>query len=255
MKPDYQQDNIKLFNADCLDIMKGYPDDHFDLILSDPPYGTTACKWDSIIPIDEMWINLKRLIKPGGAIILLSAQPFTSFLIQSNLDGFKYETIYEKTNPKGFLSSKLRPLTAHENILLFGDAKTYNPEMWKIPDYLITKRKHATSKRNGEVYGDGESKRWIDSGVRHPTSVIGFSNHSSSKNIHPTQKPLLLMEYLIKTYSNESDLVLDFCFGSGTTGLAAHKLKRKFVGIELDTEYYESAKKRIYNETRQLDLL
>jgi site-specific DNA-methyltransferase (adenine-specific) len=226
--------------------MKEIKSGSVDMILTDPPYGTTACKWDSIIPLEPMWEQLNRVIKPNGAIVITSAQPFTSVLVMSNLKGFNCEWIYEKTNAKGFLNAKRKPLTSHESVLVFGKAKTYNPQKWTIPEYLRTKRKHATSKTSGEVYGNTKLKRKEDDGSRYPTSVIGFSNRvGRSENYHPTQKPVALMEYLIKTYTNEGDTVLDFTMGSGTTGVAAKNLQRNFIGIELDDKYFEIAKERI----------
>ena len=237
---------IRLINGDCLEEMKSIPDGSIDMILADVPYGTTRCAWDSIIDLELMWEQLKRIIKTNGAIVLTSGQPFTSTLITSNQKSFKYEMIYEKTNAKGFLSAKYRPLTAHENILVFGKAKTYNPQKWIMPEHLRTKRKSATMKKTGEVYGNGEITRWDDDGSRHPTSVVGFSNRTGrSGNYHPTQKPVALMEYLIKTYTNEGETVLDFAAGSFTTGVACKNLNRSFVGIELDQGYYDIGCKRM----------
>ena len=243
---------INLMKGDCLTRMPTIPDSSVNLILVDPPYGTTACKWDSVIPLEPMWAQLKRIITPNGAIVMTAAQPFTTELIASNMAMFKYEMIYEKTNAKGFLSAKYRPLTAHENILIFGKAKTYNPQKWVMPAHLRTKRKRATRKKTGEAYGNGEITRWDDDGSRHPTSVIGFSNRvGRNENYHPTQKPIALMEYLIKTYSNEGETILDFAMGSGTTGVAATTLNRKFIGIELDKDYFHIAKSRI--QTAQMN--
>ena len=235
-----------LFHGDCLLELQKIPDRSIDLILTEPPYGTTACKWDSIIPLEPMWEQLKRVIKPNGAIVMTASQPFTTALIHSNIGNFKYETIYEKTNPKGFLLAKKRPLTSHENVLVFGKATTYNPQKWTIPEYLRTKRKSQSTKKVGEVYGGGSIKRKEDDGTINPTSVISFSNRvGRDGNFHPTQKPLELMEYLIKTYSNEGEMVLDFTMGSGTTGVAAKNLNRNFIGIELNDNYFEIAKYRI----------
>ena len=236
-----------LMHGDCLERMKEIQSGSVDMILTDPPYGTTRCKWDSIIPLEPMWDQLKRIIKPNGAIVMTASQPFTTALIYSNMKMFKYEWIYEKTNPKGFLSARNRPLTAHENVCVFSNgAPVYYPQKWKIPEHLRTKRKHATSKTSGEVYGAREIKRWDDDGSRFPTSVIGFSNRvGRSENYHPTQKPVSLMEYLIKTYTNENETVLDFTAGSFTTGVACKNTNRKFIGIELDDHYFEIGKNRI----------
>ena len=236
-----------LMQGDCLERMKEIPRGSVDAIICDPPYGATACKWDSIIPLEPMWEQLKRVIKPNGAIVMTASQPFTTALISSNMKMFKYEWIYEKTNPKGFLSARNRPLTAHENVCVFSNgAHVYYPQKWKIPEHLRTKRKHATSKTSGEVYGAREIKRWDDDGSRFPTSVIGFSNRvGRSENYHPTQKPVALMEYLIKTYTNEGETVMDFTCGSGTTGVACANTGRKFIGIELDLNYFNIALDRI----------
>lgn len=237
----------KILCGDAIKMMATLPDQSVDMIMTDPPYGSTACAWDEIIPIDPMWKELKRIVKENAAIILTATQPFASLLITSNLKAFKYEWIYEKTNPKGFLSASRRPLTAHENVLVFSyGAEAYSPQKWRIPEHLRTKRKHATSKTSGEVYGDRDLVRWDDDGSRYPTSVIGFSNRvGRDGNYHPTQKPVALMEYLIETYSNEGDTVLDFACGSGTTGVACRRTGRNFIGIEKAEKYAAIAEKRI----------
>ena len=237
----------QLMHGDCLELMKEIPSGSVDMILCDLPYGTTACKWDSVIPFDPLWVEYERIGKPGSAIVLTSCQPFTTALIASNIRGFKYEWIYEKTNPKGFLGAKKRPLTAHENICVFCfGTPPYYPQKWTIPEHLRTKRKHATSKTSGECYGDRELKRWDDDGSRFPTSVIGFSNRvGRSENYHPTQKPVALMEYLILTYTNPGETVMDNCMGSGTTGVACANTGRNFIGMEKDEAYFAIAKARI----------
>jgi len=245
---------MKLIHGDCLVEMTKLGTGSVDMVLADPPYGTTACKWDSVIPLGVMWEQLKRVTKPNGAIVMTASQPFTTALIASNIEQFRYEIIYEKTNAKGFLSAKYRPLTAHENVLVFGRAKTYRPQKWIMPEHLRTKRKTATRKNTGEVYGNGEIVRWADDGTRHPTSVVGFSNRAERKgNYHPTQKPVELMEYLLETYTNPGETVLDFTMGSGTTGVACANLGRNFIGIELDTEYFEIAQRRI-EEANEMQL-
>ena len=249
MIDDYKTENVWLMKGDCLERMKEIPSGSVDMVLADPPYGSTNCAWDSIIPLEPMWEQLKRIIKPNGAIVMTASQPFTTALISSNMKMFKYEWIYEKTNPKGFLSARNRPLTAHENVCVFSNgAPVYYPQKWKIPEHLRTKRKHATSKTSGEVYGAREIKRWDDDGSRFPTSVIGFSNRVGRyENYHPTQKPVALMEYLIKTYTNEGETVLDFTMGSGTTGVACINTGRKFIGMEMDSDIFQVAKERISN--------
>lgn len=237
---------MNLMMGDCLQRMKEIPDGSVDLICADPPFGTTACKWDSIIPFEPMWAELTRIIKPDGAIVLFGSQPFTSLLITSNLKMFKYEIIYEKTNAKGFMLAKKRPLIAHENILVFGRALNYYPQKWTIPEYLRTKRKVHSSKSSGEVYGAQTFDRKDDDGSRNPTSVVGFSNRvGRTGNYHPTQKPVDLLEYLIKTYTNEGETVLDFTMGSGSCGVGCVNTNRKFIGIELDENYFAIAENRI----------
>lgn len=236
-----------LYLGDCLDKMQLIPDGSVDMILCDLPYGTTACKWDSVIPFAPLWEQYKRVAKPNAAIVLTSGQPFTTALIASNMNAFKHEWIYEKTNPKGFLSAKRRPLTSHENVCVFSyGTPPYHPQKWTIPEHLRTKRKHATSKTSGECYGGRDLKRWDDDGSRFPTSVIGFSNRVGRKeNYHPTQKPVALMDYLIRTYTNEGETVLDNCMGSGTTGVACANTGRRFIGIEKDEGYFSVAQARI----------
>ena len=244
-----------LFHGDCLNLIPDIPDSSVDLVLADPPYGTTACKWDSVIPLQPMWEQLKRVIKPKAAIVMTASQPFTTTLIASNMPMFKYEWIYEKTNAKGFLSAKSRPLTSHENVVVFcgGATKVYNPQKWQMPEHLQTKRKHMTAKTSGDVYGEIKMVRYNDDGSRHPTSVIGFSNRSErGGNYHPTQKPVALMEYMIKTYTQEGETVLDFTMGSGTTGVACKNLSRNFIGIEKDAEYFEIASERIASHKAQI---
>lgn len=237
----------QLYLGDCLDILPSLPDKSVDLVLCDLPYGTTACAWDSVIDMAVLWAQYRRICKPGSAVVLTATQPFTTTLVGSNLSGFKYEWIYEKTNPKGFLSAKRRPLTSHESVLVFCDGKPpYFPQKWTIPEHLRTKRKHATSKTSGECYGSRDLVRWDDDGSRFPTTVIGFSNRvGRSENFHPTQKPVALMEYLIRTYTNPGDVVLDNCAGSGSTGVAALQSGRQFIGIERELEYWLIAHARL----------
>lgn len=233
---------INLMQGDCLELMKDIPSGTVDMILADPPYGTTECKWDSIIDIQKMWIELERVIKPNGAIVLTSAQPFTSMLVCSNPKLFKYDLIWDKPAGTGFFNAKKMPLRNHENILVFyKKLPTYNPQMTHGH-----KRKTAVKKMvDSEVYGKAFKKTNYDSTSRYPRSIQTFSSDKQKSNLHPTQKPISLMDWLIKTYSNEGDTVLDFVMGSGTTGLAAKNLNRKFIGIELDEKYFEIAKNRI----------
>jgi DNA modification methylase len=242
---DYWDDDIWLMYGDCLDRMRDIPDGSVDLVLTDPPYGTTACKWDTIIPFEPMWGQLKRVTKKNGAIVLFGGQPFTSALVMSNVKMFKYEWVWNKVTARGHLVAKKRPMAQHENISVFGNgATTYNPQM--------------TLKKKPERGSSVEASRTsLVGGTTTKEKEIVIRNHSYPKTIqtfsmdkrvgHPTQKPVALMEYLIRTYTNEGETVLDFTFGSGTTGVAARNLNRKFIGIELDETYYKLAKGRILN--------
>lgn len=232
---------FKLVNAECIETMKRLPDNSIDLILTDPPYGTTACKWDSIIPLDKMWEQLKRIIKPNGAIVLTASQPFTSVLVSSNLKMFKYDWTWKKNISTGHLNSKKQPMRDKEDIVVFYKKQCiYNPQMTVGTPYKGRARAPASG-----PYGRHGSVRYDNEGLRYPKQVLNFKVVTKQGNLHPTQKPVALMEYLIKTYSNENDLVLDFTMGSGTTGVACLNTDRKFLGIELDEKYFEIAKKRI----------
>ena len=238
---------INLMQGDCLERMKEIPDGSVDMVLADTPYGTTACRWDSIIPLEPMWEHLKRVIKPNGAIVMTASQPFTTTLIASNMKIFKYCWVWEKSKATGHLNSKKRPLVKHEDIVVFYHKQpTYNPQG------LIEKEVHTVSKgdrgkkgigSSGDVYNKA-TKDAIQTHTNYPLSIQKF-NVDMKAEFHPTQKPVALMEYLIKTYTNESETVLDFTMGSGTTGVACVNTNRKFIGIELDQDYFEIAKKRI----------
>ena len=317
-------ENTMLGQGDCLELMKTIPDGSVDMILTDPPYGTTACKWDSVIPIEPMWEQLKRIIKSNGVIVLFASQPFTTKLIHSNMEMFRYSWVWEKEQGVNFLSANKQPMKVHEDIIIFytdlggqrGAASEYNP----IRDYLKNERKLAglTAKKAKNILGNtmgghyftngvqfcipteenykklqstgffslsySELKRWCDelelniktptynpqmtigvpyvsgggdsgeatggvqkiqtknTGTRYPRSIQKFKREVG---LHPTQKPVALLEYLIKTYTQENETVLDFTCGSGSTGVAAKNTNRKFIGIELDQNYFEIAKKRI----------
>lgn len=235
---------IKLMKGDCLERMKEIPDGSVDMILTDPPYGTTACKWDSVIPLEPMWTELKRIIKSNGAVVMTASQPFTSSLVMSEPKLFRYDLVYEKPAGTGFFNAKKMPLRNHESILVFyKKLPTYNPQFTHGH-----KRKSAVKKAvNSECYGKAFKKTNYDSTSRYPRSVQKFSSDKQKANFHPTQKPVSLMEYLIKTYTNEGETVLDFTMGSGTTGVACKNLNRNFIGIELDEAYFEIAHERIKN--------
>ena len=213
--------------------------------IADIPYGKTACKWDSVIPFAPMWANLKRLVRRNGAIVLFGSQPFTSALVMSNPQMFRYEWIWEKSGGTGFLDANRRPLRCHENLLVFSDGQaTYNPQKERGQPI------HATSKslaRNTLSVYKGDHKRLPSglTGMRFPRTVIRVAKHSETEDLHPTQKPLQLMRYLIRTYTNEGDTVLDFTCGSGSTGVACAIENRNFIGIEKDEHYAEVARARI----------
>ena len=239
---------IKLYNGDCLEIMKDIPDKSIDMILADLPYGTTRNKWDSIIPLEPLWEHYERIIKDNGMICLTSSEPFTNQLINSKPSKFKfYDLVWDKVGTTGFLNSKRQPLRRHEQILCFYKKQTtYNP----IMEIRGKKRnKKSYNKRQGDgdsCYGKFENLESFNNEY-YPTSIIQVSNASQVGKVHPTQKPVALLEYLIKTYTNEGEVVMDNVMGSGSTGIACKNLGRKFIGIELDKEYFNIAKERIEN--------
>lgn len=228
MKGEYQ-----LHLGDCLELMKDLPDASVDLILCDLPYGTTQNKWDSVIPFAPLWLEYKRVCK--GAVVLTAAQPFTSSLVMSNAEGFKYQWVWEKSKPTGHLNAKKQPLRKHEDVVVFYRKQcTYNPQGLKDTHAVV-------SRTNRGNYGDC-SKTTVQTKTGYPTSILQFP---TTVGVHPTQKPVELMEYLIRTYTNEGDVVLDNCMGSGTTGVACANTGRKFIGMEMDAEYFDIASSRI----------
>jgi DNA modification methylase len=233
--------------GDCLELMKDIPSGSIDMILCDLPYGTTACKWDTIIPFEPLWEQYERIIKDNGAIVLTASQPFTTFLIHSNIELFRYEWIYEKTKSSNFMMAKKQPMKNHENVVVFYKKQpVYNPQMTKAEKLDIRKKNGVYKQRDDSVLG-GEAKsfRKKETGWRYPKSVQLFNNSDKTKNIHPTQKPVELFEYLIKTYTNEGDLVLDNCAGSGTTAIACLKTNRQFIVMEKEQKYYDIILKRV----------
>lgn len=231
---------MKLMQGDCLDLMKDISDKSIDMILCDLPYGTTRNKWDSLIPLELLWEQYNRIIKDNGAIVLTAQTPFDKVLGVSNLKNLKYEWIWQKSKPTGYLNAKKMPLKEHENILVF-----YK----KIPTYncLDLKAIGKTVKRtNKGNYGES-SKTTVQEFTGYPKSVLKYKSINTKSQIHTTQKPLDLFEYLIKTYTNKGDTVLDNCMGSGTTGVACKNLNREFIGMELDEGYFNIAKERIEN--------
>ena len=250
----------KIYNEDCLDGMKRIPDKSVDMILCDLPYGTTACKWDTIIPFEPLWEQYERVIKDNGAIVLTAAQPFTSALVMSNPKIFKYEWIWSKNLPTGFAVANRQPMRAHENILVFYKKQpTYNkqPTESKIKDRKlgVSNGMRATSKKGG-VYGElvaNNEEIMLKSNVS-PRTVLDIACvPRATGTIHPTQKPVALFEYLIKTYTNEGETVLDNCMGSGTTAIACINTKRNFIGFELDETYFDLANERINKHNENLE--
>jgi DNA modification methylase len=235
---------MKLFNDDCLKVLPTIPDKSIDLILTDPPYGTTACKWDSVIPFEPMWNQLKRVIKDNGCIALFGSEPFSSALRMSNIKWFKYDWIWKKSRPANFMNVKFQPLKQHEIISVFSNKK-HN----YYPIKVQGNKNHATKTRISSAKSIYNKKLKIMpsciNSLKYPKSIIDIKSEDSTKNLHPTQKPIDLLEYLIKTYTNENDTVLDFTMGSGSTGVACKNLNRDFIGIELDQEYFKIAKERI----------
>ncbi len=230
---------IELRQGDCLEIMDDIPSKSIDLILCDLPYGTTQNKWDSVIPLEALWEQYNRIIKDHGAIVLFSQMPFTAVLVNSNLKMFRYEWIWQKEMGTGFLNAKKMPMKIHENICVFyKKLPTYHPQMRTgFKPYTI--QQHSDSNN----YGDYHRVTTNNNGKRYPIDIIQF-NRDKDK-VHPTQKPVALLEYLINTYTDIGDTVLDNCMGGGSTGVAASNLKRKFIGIEINPEYFEIAKQRI----------
>ena len=230
--------------GDCLELMKDIPDGSVDMILCDLPYGTTVCKWDATIPFEPLWEQYERIIKDNGAIVLTASQPFTSALVMSNPKLFRYEWIWEKTKTANFMHLKRQPGKRHESVLVFYKKQpVYNPQM-RAGEPYVDKRK--SRKQSKGTYGNINinNTTLTNTGTRYPKSVISFSNGESGK-MHPTQKPVAMLEYLIRTYSNDGDIVLDNCMGSGSTGVACVNTNRNFIGIELDADYFKIAERRI----------
>jgi site-specific DNA-methyltransferase (adenine-specific) len=223
-------------------------DGGIDMVLTDPPYGTTACKWDSIIPLEPMWKQLKRVIKPNGAIVMTASQPFTTTLIASNMKMFKYCWVWDKKKGGSPLLSKIQPLRITEDVVVFGNGKaTYNPIM-ELRDK--PKRRGKNKGTASETTGNAFTQDKVYT-HKYPKNIIEVSNANQRGRVHPTQKPVALMEYLIKTYTNEGETVLDFTMGSGTTGVACKNLNRSFIGIEMDEGYFNIAKDRIHSHNTE----
>ena len=260
--------NYTLYNEDCLDRMKKIEDKSIDLILCDPPYGTTLCDWDKIIPFDKMWKEYNRILKDDGVICLFSSEPFSSKLLMSNPNMFREELIWLKNRAGNGLNAKQKHLKIHEKILVFSKngKYTFNPQMW-----LVDKKEFMTQRKTfneepivSNLYGEITRKRKPDTGERHPISIVSCrlpvtTNKTKTYSddieirLHPTQKPVELLKYLINTFSNENGVVLDNCMGSGSTGIACIDTNRQFIGIELDTTYFNIAKDRINKRLMEVE--
>lgn len=259
------KDRFQLYKGDCLEIMNKLIERGIkvDSIITDIPYGTTACKWDSVIPLEDMWDKLNKISKDNTPIILFSSQPFTSRLVSSNIKNYREEIIWLKNKGGSGLQAKQKHIKIHENIIVFSKSGkyTYNPQKWEVKEKeFLTQRKTFDEVEVGNnIYAPMKRTRKPDDGTRNPISIVPFRvpitpaktkeyDNSIDIRVHETQKPILLMEYLVKTFSNENDIVLDFTMGSGTTGVATLKLNRNFIGIEQDDKYFEIAYNRI-NDT------
>ena len=242
---------INLLHGDCLELMKDIPDGSIDMILADLPYGTTACKWDTIIPFELLWAEYERIIKDNGAIVLTASQPFSSALVASNIKAFKHEWIWQKEQGVGFQVAKYRPMQEHEHVLVFakkGIRVNYYPikEMLDKPKKQVRKGNNGGSESSPLKYADERTSVYKS---RYPKSIKKFNR---DKGLHPTQKPVALFEYLIKTYTTEGETVLDNCMGSGTTAIACLNTNRNFIGFELDKGYFDIANERIDKHKQEL---
>lgn len=237
---------IKLYHGDCLEIMKNISDKSIDVILTDLPYGATNCSWDIILPFEDLWKNYNRIIKDNGVVLLFGNEPFSSYLRLSNIKNYKYDIYWQKERLTNIMQVKKRVGKNVEIISVFYKKQpTYNPQMIKFSGKLVSNK--VKNGKLGKLIDSGNKKlfEYKDNGLRYPTQIWKFNRDSLKLNLHPTQKPLLLIEELIKTFSNESDVVLDSCMGSGTTGVACKLLNRDFIGIEIDEKYFNIAKRRI----------
>lgn len=242
------ENTIKLYQGDCLELMQDIPTGSVDMVLCDLPYGITACKWDSVIPFAPLWEQYKRVTKPSGAMVLFAAQPFTTALINSNRQNFRYCWYWKKNNKTGGPFARVQPMRCIEDIVVFyRKAPTYNPQgLVKLKKPIIIK----PVKNNLYQYG---GKSTVQEYTGYPHHLLEFKNEAMCGNrLHPTQKPVKLLEYLVRTYTNEGELVLDNCMGSGSTGVACLKTGRRFIGIEKDEKYYKTASERIAKEWEEL---
>jgi site-specific DNA-methyltransferase (adenine-specific) len=238
-------EKIELLKGDCLELMKSIGNKSIDAIICDLPYGTTACKWDSVIPFEPLWAQYKRIIKDNGVIVLFGQEPFSSLLRMSNIKEYKYDWIWDKVKPGTFATAKYQPLRQHELISVFyKNFGAYIPQM-TLRDKPKKSKRYGNSDSASLKYNDGLNRTYTQ---LYPKTILKFSNANQKGKVHPTQKPVALMEYLVKTYTNQGDIVLDNCMGSGTTGVACKNLGRNFIGIEQDSNYYNIAFERIWKK-------
>ena len=251
---------MKLLQGDCLELMKDIPDKSVDMILCDPPFGTSACKWDTVIDLEKMWEQYNRVIKKDGAIVLFGSEPFSSILRTSNLEMYKYDWKWEKPSGANFLNFKYQPAKVHEDIMVFGKMATsyskkgnmrYFPQMESGEPYTQKSGKQKQEKNNSTVRSKIDQVVTENKGTRYPRSIQKFNK--DKEKLHPTQKPVALFEYLIKTYTNEGDTVLDNCMGSFTTAVACLNTKRSFIGIEKDAHYFQVGRDRVEKHLITLD--
>lgn len=248
---------ITLYHGDCLEEMKKIPDGSADLILTDPPYGTTACQWDQVIPFEPMWEQIKRIRKPRAAVCLFGSEPFSSYLRMSNIKEFKYDWIWEKNKSTGFLNANKQPLKDYEIISVFySEQCQYNPQKTKADR---TYKRGFIKRPKSDCYGEERDFNQIDDGRRYPKRIIYFNNNFTQEQIHPTQKPTKLLEYFISTYTKEGETVVDFTMGSGQTGIACLNTGRSFIGIEWSPvephdKYFKIASDRIRQREKEIEI-
>lgn len=245
----FENSNYKLWQGDCLELMNNIPDKYIDAIITDLPYGTTQCKWDSIIPFEPLWKQYNRIIKDNGAIVLFGTEPFSSHLRLSNLKNYKYDWIWDKVKGTGFLNAKKQPMRNHELISIFYKKQcTYNPQ--KTYGHKM-KKSYRSKDLQTEVYGEMKNDYTYESAERYPRSIQVFSTDTQNSSLHPTQKPVALIEYLIKTYTNEGEVILDSCAGSMTTGIAAINTNRKVICIENDEDIFKVGRNRVMEHLKK----
>lgn len=242
---------MRLIKGDCLEKMAEIEDGSVDMVLCDLPYGTTACKWDSVIPFEPLWAHYRRVCKKNAAIVLTANQPFTSTLVTSNIRNFKHSWIWDKVRPSGFQVAKHRPMSRHEDVLIFCFGSLNYYRQMEKRSKPIKGRVCSSSESSPLKYSDGKIRTYED---KNPQTIIQFCKGSDGKYVHPTQKPVALMEYLIRTYTNEGETILDNTMGSGTTGVACVNTKRKFIGIERDENYFKIAEERIKDAMNNMRL-